>query len=63
MVKIERDGSKEPMVMEMMEKVEKMKACMMGAGVYSAEDVEEVCRLETEYARECEQIARGLRRR
>lgn len=34
-----------------------MRNSMMEAGIYSIEDIEEICRLETEYARECEEIA------
>lgn len=35
----------------------KMRSSMMEAGVYSIEDIEEICRLESEYAQECEEIA------
>ena len=34
-----------------------MKNSMMEAGVYSIEDIEKICRLESEYAQECEKIA------
>lgn len=37
--------------------IEEMKNSMMEAGVYSIEDIEEICRFETEYAQECEEIA------
>lgn len=40
-----------------MGKIEKMKASMLEAGVYSSEDIEEICRLESEYEEECERIA------
>lgn len=38
-------------------RIEKMRASMKQAGVYSEEDIEEICRLETEYTAECEKIA------
>lgn len=38
-------------------KIEEMKKNMIDAGVYTIEDIEEICRLETEYAQECEEIA------
>ena len=45
------------MVITMMKKIEEMRSSMMEAGVYSIEDIEEICRLESEYAQECEEIA------
>ncbi len=38
-------------------KLEKMKDSMVKAGVYSPEDIEEIYRLEKQFAEECEQIA------
>lgn len=37
--------------------IDLMKNSMIEAGVYSVEDIEEICRLETEYAQECVEIA------
>lgn len=41
----------------MTKKIEEMKKSMMEAGVYSIEDIEEICRLESEYLQECEECA------
>lgn len=41
----------------MTKRIEKMKNDMMEAGIYSIEDIEEICRLESEYAQKCEEIA------
>jgi len=41
----------------MNKKIEEMKKSMIDAGIYSVEDIEEICRLEIEYAQECEEIA------
>lgn len=38
-------------------KIEEMKKTMKEAGIYSAEDIERICKLETEYAEECQKIA------
>ena len=40
-----------------MKNIEEMRRSMEEAGFYTAEDIEEICRLETEYAKECEDIA------
>lgn len=37
--------------------IKSTKTSMMEAGVYSIEDIEEICRLESEYAQDCEEIA------
>ena len=41
----------------MNKKIEEMKKSMIDTGIYSVEDIEEICRLEIEYAQECEEIA------
>lgn len=40
-----------------MTRIEEMKKSMMEAGVCSIEDIEEICRLESKYVQECEEIA------
>lgn len=40
-----------------MTRIEEMRNGMMEAGFYSTEDIGAICRLETEYALECEEIA------
>lgn len=45
------------MVIAMTKRIEEMRKSMMEAGVYSIEDIEEICRLEYEYAQECGEIA------
>ncbi len=40
-----------------MTRAERTKSDMVAAGVYSVEDIEEICRLESEYEEECEEIA------
>lgn len=40
-----------------MTRIEELKKSMMEAGVYSIEDIEQICRLEAECAQECEEIA------
>lgn len=37
-------------------KIKEMKESMIEAGVYSIQDIEEICRLESEYMEECEKI-------
>lgn len=37
--------------------IELLRKNLADAGVYSAADIEEICRLEAEYALECEEIA------
>ncbi|MBQ3584513.1 MAG: hypothetical protein IJA27_07345 [Lachnospiraceae bacterium] len=37
--------------------INKMRDDMLSAGIYSKEDIEEICRLESEYLDECESIA------
>lgn len=38
-------------------KIEEMKRNLQEAGVLTAEDIEKVCQLETEYLQECESIS------
>lgn len=40
-----------------MENIEKMREDMEQAGIYSKEDIEAICNLETQYIEECEKIA------
>lgn len=37
--------------------IEKMRKSMIDAGVYSIEDIEEICKLEADFLEECEEIA------
>ena len=41
----------------MSEYIEGMRRSMAEAGVYSKEDINEICRLESEYEKECSEIA------
>lgn len=57
-IKKERTAALRLMVIAMTKrKIEEMRRHMMEAGFYSIEDIEEICRLESEYAQECEKIA------
>lgn len=38
-------------------KIQDMRKSMLQVGFYTVEDIEEICRLETEYLEECEKIA------
>ena len=40
-----------------MSKIEDMRRSMTEAGVYSKADIDEICRLESEYEKECSEIA------
>lgn len=40
-----------------MNKIEEMRHNMTAAGVYSKEDIEKICKLESQYLEECEDIA------
>lgn len=40
-----------------MKQIEKMRKSFVEAGVLSMEDIDEICRLEKEFAEECEKIA------
>lgn len=42
----------------MSEYIENMRRTMTEAGVYSKEDIDEICSLESEYEKECSEIAR-----
>ena len=42
----------------MSEYIESMRRSMTEAGVYSKEDIDEICSLESEYEKECSEIAR-----
>ena len=37
--------------------IEEMRKSMIDAGVYSIEDIEEICKLESDFLEECEEIA------
>lgn len=41
----------------MKNRIEEMRQSMLDAGVYIKADVEEICRLESEYLSECEEIS------
>lgn len=40
-----------------MNKIEEMRRNMTEAGAYSKEDIEKICKLESQYLKECDDIA------
>ena len=41
----------------MKKRIEELRNSMLAAGVYSTADIEEICKLEEDFAAECEEIA------